>query len=95
MGWVMKKCSNCGWQGERSGQAKKCLECGSNSLETLPRCDFECGKYDEPVIILYNTTTKHKWVCHLSCLKQQLEVNEVLSENASSLGFEHEGAQVF
>lgn len=94
MGWVMKRCENCGWQGERSGQARKCIHCGAKALVRLPCCDFMCGRYDEPVIEFYNTNG-HRWVCHLTCLRQQLEVNEILAEESKEMGYNHEGVQVF
>lgn len=42
------------------------------------KCDFHCGKTGEPLIHLQNTGNGHRWVCHLSCLKEYLEIEEEL-----------------
>jgi hypothetical protein len=48
------------------------------STETLisSGCDFRCNKTGEPLIVFTNTDNGHQWVCHLSCLKEQIEILE-------------------
>ncbi|KKL11733.1 hypothetical protein LCGC14_2542840 [marine sediment metagenome] len=41
-------------------------------------CDFYCGKVGEPLISFHNTNSGHTWVCHLSCLRGNLELQEDL-----------------
>ena len=35
------------------------------------KCDFICNK-DEPLISFLNADTGHEWVCHLSCLQENM-----------------------
>ena len=44
------------------------------------KCDFNCRKTDEPLIALANTDTGNNWLCHLSCLREHLEMQEELLE---------------
>lgn len=41
-------------------------------------CDFNCGKIGEPMIALMNTDSGNKWLCHLSCLEEEIERQEAL-----------------
>lgn len=40
------------------------------------KCDFNCGKNGEPLIALSNTDNGDTWLCHLSCLREHLEMQE-------------------
>jgi len=42
------------------------------------KCDFNCGKTDEPLIAFSNTDSGDNWLCHLSCLREYLEQDELL-----------------
>lgn len=42
------------------------------------KCDFNCGKNDEPLIAFSNTDNGDTWFCHLSCLREHLEIQEEL-----------------
>lgn len=46
------------------------------------KCDFNCGKTDEPLIAFSNTDSGDNWLCHLSCLKEQIEVYGEIEEEA-------------
>lgn len=41
-------------------------------------CDFYCNKSGEPLIAFHNTDSGHEWICHLSCLREHLELQEEL-----------------
>lgn len=40
------------------------------------KCDFNCGKDDEPLIAFANTDSGHEWYCHLSCLLEQADLQQ-------------------
>jgi len=44
------------------------------------KCDFNCSKADEPLIAFGNTDNGDTWLCHLSCLREHLEMQEELLE---------------
>lgn len=49
---------------------------GGKATDEPLACDFECrGKKDEELLILANTNG-HRWILHLSCLKEYLERQE-------------------
>lgn len=44
------------------------------------KCDFNCGKNDESLVAFSNTDSGDTWLCHLSCLREHLKVQEELLE---------------
>jgi len=40
--------------------------------ENEGRCDFDCSKTGEPLFAFQNSNG-HRWVCHMSCLQEQLD----------------------
>jgi len=45
--------------------------------DEMEKCDFICeGKENEPVMMVENCETGHRWVFHVSCMKQHLEICE-------------------
>ncbi len=53
------------------------------TLETK-HCDFECNKTGEPLIAFANPNG-HAWVCHASCLREQLKAQELIDEECPPL----------
>lgn len=45
--------------------------------ESNGRCDFGCNKTGEP-LIAFRSGNGHVWVCHMSCLKEQCNVYQLL-----------------
>jgi hypothetical protein len=48
---------------------------GSKAAAEPLACDFECRGKDEKLLILANTNG-HRWIFHLSCLKEYLKRRE-------------------
>jgi len=45
---------------------------GGKATDDPFNCDFNCGGKDEKLLLLANTNG-HRWIYHLSCLKEYLE----------------------
>lgn len=51
-------------------------------------CDFPCDREEGPMIQWQNEDTGHKWVCHISCLREQLNLQlEVMGLRAEDRVF--------
>ena len=56
-----------------------CARCDGPKPSETPKCDFNCGG-DGPLILWQNIDTGHKWYVHETCLKEQLEIAELLQD---------------
>ena len=50
------------------------------------KCDFSCRKTGEPLIQFMNIDSGGEWYCHLSCLREQLEIHEERLEHSDVAG---------
>lgn len=54
--------------------------------KTERKCDFSCRKTGEPLMQFMNINSGSEWYCHLSCLREQLEIHEERLEGSDIAG---------
>lgn len=59
----------------------------TDKVQWAGECDFRCAKTGEP-LLSFSNKNGHRWVCHMSCLQEQMDaytmlrdLNETLSQS--------------